>query len=117
MGLRSVTMANPQFEPFKAKMEAEGLSESAIRAFEHSFMELVTGSAGSIPESSIEGVASLPDLVGDIRGTVTQNPALLSSTVVLKLNGGLGKSFDPNVLVLPCDPCDCALCVRALSRI
>ena len=54
-------------------------------------MELATGSAGTIAESSIEGVSSLPSLVADIRGKVTQKPALLSSTVVLKLNGGLGK--------------------------
>ena len=84
-------MVDPKFEPYMAKMKAECLSESAISAFEHSFMELVTGSAGTIAESSIEGVASLPDLVGDIRGKITQNPALLSSTVVLKLNGGLGE--------------------------
>ena len=92
--LLCINMApDPRFEPYMAKMKAEGLSESAISAFEHSFMELVTGSAGTIAESSIEGVSSLPDLVGDIRGKVTQNPALLSSTVVLKLNGGLGKLF------------------------
>jgi hypothetical protein len=48
-------MVDPKFEPYMAKMKAEGLSESAISAFEHSFMELVTGSAGTIAESSIEG--------------------------------------------------------------
>jgi UTP--glucose-1-phosphate uridylyltransferase len=85
---------DPRFAPFLAKMRAEKLSDSAIAAFGHSFMELASGSAGSIPESSIKGVDSLPNLVGDIKGKVTQNPALLASTVVLKLNGGLGKYID-----------------------
>ncbi len=83
-----------------AKMKAEGLSESAISAFEHSFMELVTGSAGTIAESSIEGVSSLPDLVGDIRGKVTQNPALLSSTVVVfAISGAM---LDYGIVLLSC---------------
>jgi UDP-N-acetylglucosamine pyrophosphorylase len=74
-------------------MRAEGLSESAIAAFHYSYSELVSGSAGTIAESSLASVTSLPNLDGDIKGVVTPDPSLLSQTVVLKLNGGLGTSM------------------------
>ena len=92
-------------------MRSEGLSESAIAAFGYSYSELVGGSSGTIPESSLRysiffllersnlifpvysPVSSLPDLERDINGVVTVNPALLQQTVVLKLNGGLGTSM------------------------
>ena len=76
---------------FLKKMQDEKLSSSAIAAFGHSFMEYVSGSAGCIAESSIKPADTLPNFVGDIKGKVTQKPELLSQTVVLKLNGGLGK--------------------------
>jgi UTP--glucose-1-phosphate uridylyltransferase len=82
-----------RFTPFLEKMRGEKLSESAIAAFGHSFMEYVTGSAGCIPEKSIKPADSLPNFIGDIKGKVTQKPELLSQTVVLKLNGGLGKWY------------------------
>jgi len=68
-------------------MEAEKISQSAISAFESTFNSLVSGNTGIIPEIDINPV---PDLVSS--GSITSSPdvALLRSTVVLKLNGGLG---------------------------
>jgi len=67
-------------------MEAEGISQSAISAFESTFKSLVSGESGMIPESTISPV---DDLVKADSLSVTPNTELLSSTVVLKLNGGL----------------------------
>lgn len=74
-------------------MKAERLSDAAIAAFAHSFSELVSGSSGNIPESSIHPASSLPDLEENIRSSVNRDPSLLQKTVVLKLNGGLGTSM------------------------
>lgn len=74
-------------------MKAEKLSDAAIAAFRHSFMELVSGSSGMISESSIVAVESLPDLNADIKSKITFNAELLKEVVVLKLNGGLGTSM------------------------
>ena len=74
-------------------MEAENLSSSAIAAFEYSFMELLRGSTGNIAEDTIKAVSSLTSLENDIAGKVVQDTTLLTQTVVLKLNGGLGTSM------------------------
>ena len=81
------------FNLFREKMEKEGLSPSSIAAFEHSFQEMVNGSAGPIREDSIRPVDKLVSLSSDISGTITQDTSILSETVVLKLNGGLGTSM------------------------
>eukprot|EP01041_Mallomonas_annulata_P007567 gene7567-15514_t len=82
-----------RFQPFAAKMRAEGLSEAVVAAFGYSYMELVGGSSGNIGEDTIQGVASLPNLDTEIKGVIAPNPLLLEQTVVLKLNGGLGTSM------------------------
>jgi UDP-N-acetylglucosamine pyrophosphorylase len=74
-------------------MKKEGLSEAAMAAFKHSFLELLSGSSGTIAESSITPVLSLPDLETDIKSTIVPDSSLLKHTVVLKLNGGLGTSM------------------------
>ena len=68
-------------------MEAEGIAPSAISAFESTFNSLVSGNTGMIPESTI---SPAPDLVKSESFTGSPDSSLLSSTVVLKLNGGLG---------------------------
>ena len=68
-------------------MEADGCSPSAIAAFEATFGSLVSGASGMIAESTISPVASL-DRLDDI--TIAPDTSLLSQTVMLKLNGGLG---------------------------
>jgi len=75
------------FAPVKEKMLAEGINQSAISAFESTFNSLVSGETGIIPESSI---SPAPDLISSDDITVKPDASLLSSTVVLKLNGGLG---------------------------
>lgn len=79
-----------RFAPFAEKMRADGLSESAVRAFEGNFRALERNETGLIPESDLAPVSDLPS------ATVLPVPApaaltpLLRRTVVIKLNGGLG---------------------------
>jgi UDP-N-acetylglucosamine pyrophosphorylase len=68
-------------------MVAEGISPSAISAFESTFGSLISGNTGMIPESTITPV---PELVKSEDFTEAPDISLLASTVVLKLNGGLG---------------------------
>lgn len=75
------------FESCKKKMIDESISQSAISAFESTFNALVSGETGIISESTI---TPAPDLQDSDKITVEPDASLLSSTVVLKLNGGLG---------------------------
>lgn len=75
------------FDPVKSKMEAEGVNASATGAFESTFKSLVAGDTGMIPESTLTPVPSLPK---SAEFTDEPDTSLLGSTVVLKLNGGLG---------------------------
>jgi UDP-N-acetylglucosamine pyrophosphorylase len=68
-------------------MEAEGISASAIAAFESTFNALASGATGLIPESTISPV---PSLAKSDDFDLQPDASLLSKTVVLKLNGGLG---------------------------
>ena len=68
-------------------MMKEGIAQSAISAFESSFNSFVSGNTGFIPESTITPV---PELVHTDSISTEPDSALLSETVVLKLNGGLG---------------------------
>lgn len=85
---KSNTLAS--FEPCREKMAKEGISQFAISAFESSFNSLVSGDTGIIPESAISPVS---DLLRADSIAAEPNPDLLSETVVLKLNGGLGTSM------------------------
>lgn len=78
----------PSFESCREKMTAaEGVSQSAIAAFESTFNALVAGETGIISESSI---SPAKDLVDATQINVEPDSSLLSSCVMLKLNGGLG---------------------------
>ena len=68
-------------------MEADGVAESAIGAFESSFNLLVSGATGMIAEDTITAV---PELVHTDSITFEPDASLLDQAVVLKLNGGLG---------------------------
>jgi UDP-N-acetylglucosamine pyrophosphorylase len=68
-------------------MEAEGIAPSAISAYESTFKSLVSGNTGIIPESTL---SPAPDLVKAEDFSGEPDTSLLASTVVLKLNGGLG---------------------------
>ena len=78
------------FERFETKMRAEGVSKESIAAFRHNYSTLVKGNTGLIPESAIQPVESLPNL-NELH--VPEDASLLSQTVVIKLNGGLGTSM------------------------
>jgi UDP-N-acetylglucosamine pyrophosphorylase len=77
------------FAEFERKMSGAGLSEAAIRAFKHNYQGLLAGQTGMYPESSIQPVSDLPRFEAVTRGR-KPDPGLLSRTVLLKLNGGLG---------------------------
>lgn len=74
----------PQYEE---KMKAEGLNDAAIAAFKYNLGVLVSGVSTMIPDSTIDPVDSLPDLASL---DVAEDASLLASTLMLKLNGGLG---------------------------
>eukprot|EP01012_Entosiphon_sulcatum_P059429 TRINITY_DN83836_c0_g1_i1.p1 TRINITY_DN83836_c0_g1~~TRINITY_DN83836_c0_g1_i1.p1 ORF type:complete len:507 (-),score=94.99 TRINITY_DN83836_c0_g1_i1:26-1546(-) len=80
-------------ELVSTKLRGAGLSPAFIRAFLNSYRDLVDGNTGSMPESTIEPVASLPALHSLPSGDTGLISNLLSRTVVLKLNGGLGTSM------------------------
>lgn len=75
----------------RSKMEREGLSETAIKAFLFQYAKLVSNEPADIPETAIEPVDQLPRIEdyqesGRLR-------TYLSQTAVIKLNGGLGTSM------------------------
>ena len=72
-------------------MRPAGLSNAAIRAFKHSYDNLISGKTGMLPEREIEPVTALPrfEEIAD----QSPDPALLTQVAVLKLNGGLGTSM------------------------
>ena len=71
---------------FEEKMKKEGLSEAAIAAFEYNFKKLTSGESLFLGESDISPVDELPTY----ESLDAEDPSLLQSTVMLKLNGGLG---------------------------
>jgi UTP--glucose-1-phosphate uridylyltransferase len=69
------------------KMRAEGLGDAAVESFARQYERLREGETGTLAESEIEPVESLPsadDLVAEA------SRELLDTAVVIKLNGGLG---------------------------
>ena len=72
------------------KMRAEGLGDAAVQSFARQYERLRAGETGTLAESAIEPVASLPDAE---ELTEAAGAALLDQAVVIKLNGGLGTSM------------------------
>jgi|GEM_PF-86286 len=77
-------------DSIREKMEAAGVSEVAIRAFEHNVGVLEGGKPMLIPEGDIQPVKSLPTLDDLPASNGAADSSLLESTVIIKLNGGLG---------------------------
>eukprot|EP00928_Gymnodinium_smaydae_P060198 TRINITY_DN4379_c0_g1_i1.p1 TRINITY_DN4379_c0_g1~~TRINITY_DN4379_c0_g1_i1.p1 ORF type:complete len:500 (-),score=161.94 TRINITY_DN4379_c0_g1_i1:177-1676(-) len=78
------------WQAYEDKMKAggpESSSDAAIQAFKYNFAVLVSEIDTMMPEDTLEGVDSLPDLE---KLEVEEKSDLLAKTVVLKLNGGLG---------------------------
>jgi len=83
-------MRQEDFAPFERKMRDAGVMEAAIGAFRRNYEALCRDESGLIGEGEIEPVPELPrhqDRGEDF------DPGLLSQTVLLKLNGGLGTSM------------------------
>lgn len=74
------------------RMRAAGIPESAIASFSYYYRQLEAGAPGTIPESSIEPVRDLP-VLADLAAGPGDRAAALATTVVIKLNGGLGTSM------------------------
>lgn len=76
--------------PFEVKMRAAGVMEAAIGAFRHNYEALCREETGLIPEEVIRPAEGLPVFEP---GGEAFDAGLLSQTVVIKLNGGLGTSM------------------------
>jgi UDP-N-acetylglucosamine pyrophosphorylase len=80
------------FSEFVDKMRKAKASDAAIRAFEHNYCSLIAGKTGLIPEAGIQSVTTLPRFE-ELAVDSNSAQSLLSQTVILKLNGGLGTSM------------------------
>jgi len=72
-------------------------TNAAIDAFKHKFAALFSGVSTMMPECSLAPVSPLPDFE---KLNITAKPELLSRTVVLKLNGGLG-ALERSISLVP----------------
>ena len=88
--MSSTDSLETSFAPFREKMLAEGLSRSAIRAFQGSYAALMAGETGMIPEDTISPAKDLPCADDLSQPDSARASELLKQTVLLKLNGGLG---------------------------
>lgn len=80
------------YAEFENKLRKAGAAEAAIRAFQHSYQSLIAGNTGFIVEQGIQAISQLPRLE-EVEPETTVQPELLSQTVMIKLNGGLGTSM------------------------
>ena len=76
----------------RRRMADRGIDARSIGAFEHYYRQLEDGARGTIPESSIEPLADLPQLTGE-GFTEQQRREALARTVVVKLNGGSARAW------------------------
>jgi len=84
-------MSSAGLERARTKMSDAGIDPVAIETFAHYYRLLEHGETGMIPESSIEPVDS--ESLDDLEVDDATASAALRSTVVIKLNGGLGTSM------------------------
>lgn len=78
---------------FRQKMEAAGVSEPAIKAFERAYGQLIAKETAMLPESAISPVESLPCSDDLAAPAAAEASTLLAQSAILKLNGGLGTSM------------------------
>lgn len=74
-------------------MEAAGVNEPAIKAFERAYAQLVAKETAILPESAISPVESLPCADDLPEPSADETASLLAQAAILKLNGGLGTSM------------------------
>jgi UTP--glucose-1-phosphate uridylyltransferase len=85
-------MSETGLQRAQQKMSDAGVHQQAIDVFTHYYHQLEEGVTGFIAEDSIEPLTD-PDLLSQVTISDEDARAALSSTVVVKLNGGLGTSM------------------------
>jgi UTP--glucose-1-phosphate uridylyltransferase len=76
----------------RAKMRAAGVNHTAIEVFAHYYHQVEHGATGIVSEADIEPLAD-PQHLSDVPYDQPAAREALDSTVVIKLNGGLGTSM------------------------
>lgn len=84
-------MGSPGLIKAMAKMRDAGVDDVAVQTFAHYYRQLEHGETGMIPEDAIEPV-DIPS-IADAEVTDEEAHAAISTTAVIKLNGGLGTSM------------------------
>ncbi|MER7608343.1 UTP--glucose-1-phosphate uridylyltransferase [Nocardioides sp. NPDC127503] len=84
-------MGSPGLAKAMAKMRDAGVDDVAVQTFAHYYRQLEHGETGMIPEETIEPV-DIPS-ISDVAVTDEEAHAAISTTAVIKLNGGLGTSM------------------------
>lgn len=84
-------MGSPGLAKAMAKMRDAGVEDVAVQTFAHYYRQLEHGETGMIPEDAIEPV-DIPS-INDAEVTDEEAHAAISTTAVIKLNGGLGTSM------------------------
>ncbi len=84
-------MSDQGLQQAREKMEAAGVDPVAVEVFSHYYRLVESGETGMVPESTIEplDMESLADV--DVPDDVAREA--IGTTVVIKLNGGLGTSM------------------------
>jgi len=82
-----------RFISFANKMRAAEMPDIAINNFHHLYHQLIGGSTGHIAEATIQSIQQLPCLDNLEQHYFETGAKVLSETVLLKLNGGLGTSM------------------------
>lgn len=89
--MKKTAMSN--FAPFDEKMRNVGLSAAAIGAFRRCYEALVANRNGMISEEAIEPAGNVEEWDTIVSSTSPADADLISQTVCIKLNGGLGTSM------------------------
>ncbi|MFJ9391555.1 UTP--glucose-1-phosphate uridylyltransferase [Nocardioides sp. NPDC101246] len=84
-------MGSPGLAKAMAKMRDAGVDDVAVQTFAHYYRQLEHGETGMIPEGTIEPV-DIPS-ISDAAVSDEEAHAAISTTAVIKLNGGLGTSM------------------------
>ncbi|MFI5626156.1 UTP--glucose-1-phosphate uridylyltransferase [Nocardioides sp. NPDC051685] len=84
-------MGSPGLAKAMAKMRDAGVDDVAVQTFAHYYRQLEHGETGMIPEDTIEPVDIAS--IADAEVTDDEAHAAISTTAVIKLNGGLGTSM------------------------
>jgi len=80
-------------ELFRNKMIKENLPKIVIENFEYYYNQLLSGSTGKLPESSIMPINVLPEYRELQNEFYDIGESVLNKSVLVKLNGGLGTSM------------------------